>query len=60
MEKYEVDTVAKTAELAQLKTDKEKDFRALQELARTYDDYEVSLKQLSVRLNLTKEKFNQP
>ena len=41
MEKFEVDTEAKTAELAQLKADKEKDFRTLQELARTYDDYEV-------------------
>ena len=41
MEKFEVDTEAKTAELAQLKADKEKDLRALQELARTYDDYEV-------------------
>merc|ERR1712141_742024 len=40
MEKFEVDTEAKTAELAQLKADKEKDLRALQELARTYDDYE--------------------
>merc|ERR1712007_384066 len=39
-EKFEVDTEAKTAELAQLKADKEKDLRALQELARTYDDYE--------------------
>ena len=43
MEKFEVDTEAKTAELAQLKADKEKDLRALQELARTYDDYEVLL-----------------
>ena len=43
MEKFEVDTEAKTAELAQLKADKEKDFRTLQELARTYDDYEVTI-----------------
>jgi len=40
MEKFEVDTEAKSAELTQLKADKEKDFRTLQELARTYDDYE--------------------
>ena len=41
MEKFEVDTDAKSAELTQLKADKEKDLRTLQELARTYDDYEV-------------------
>ena len=47
MEKFEVDTEAKSAELTQLKADKEKDFRTLQELARTYDDYEVCFQQLS-------------
>ena len=47
MEKFEVDTDAKSAELTQLKADKEKDLRTLQELARTYDDYEVSTKLFS-------------
>ena len=42
MEKYEKDTEAKSNELAQLKSDKERDLKILQELARTYDDYEVS------------------
>jgi len=41
MEKYENDTESRTNELANLKTDKDKDLRTLQELARTYDDYEV-------------------
>lgn len=40
MEKYEKDTEAKSNELAQLKSDKERDLKILQELARTYDDYE--------------------
>ena len=46
MEKFEVDTDAKSAELTQLKADKEKDLRTLQELARTYDDYEVITRKL--------------
>ena len=46
MEKFEVDTDAKSAELTQLKADKEKDLRTLQELARTYDDYEVNNRKL--------------
>lgn len=44
MEKYEKDTEAKSNELAQLKSDKERDLKVLQELARTYDDYEVIMK----------------
>ena len=43
MEKYENDTESRTNELANLKSDKDKDLRTLQELARTYDDYEVPL-----------------
>ena len=43
MEKYENDTEAKSQELVQLKADKERDLKVLQELARTYDDYEVNL-----------------
>ena len=41
MEKYETDTESKSQELVQLKADKERDLKVLQELARTYDDYEV-------------------
>ena len=41
MEKYEADTESKSQELVQLKADKERDLKVLQELARTYDDYEV-------------------
>jgi len=40
MEKYEKDTEAKSNELQGLKADKERDLKVLQELARTYDDYE--------------------
>ena len=43
MEKYEKDTEAKTNEHTQLKSDKERDLKILQELARTYDDYEVNI-----------------
>ena len=46
MEKYENDTESRTNELANLKTEKDKDLRTLQELARTYDDYEVQTKSL--------------
>lgn len=40
MDKYEKDTEGRTDELNTLKTDKERDLRTLQELARTFDDYE--------------------
>lgn len=55
MEKFEVDTEAKTAELSQLKADKEKDLRTLQELARTYDDYE----RVVIEDRMTKQKIKE-
>ena len=51
MEKYENDTESRTNELANLKSDKDKDLRTLQELARTYDDYEVPLLKVIPFLN---------
>merc|ERR1712126_220781 len=55
MEKFEVDTDAKSAELTQLKADKEKDLRTLQELARTYDDYE----RVVIEDRMTKQKIKE-
>jgi len=45
MEKYENDTESRSNELTNLKSDKDKDLRTLQELARTYDDYERVVKE---------------
>jgi hypothetical protein len=45
MEKYENDTESRTNELTNLKSDKDKDLRTLQELARTFDDYERVVKE---------------
>merc|ERR1711915_36844 len=57
MEKYENDTEAKSQELVQLKADKERDLKVLQELARTYDDYErVVLEDRAEKQRIREEK----
>merc|ERR1712134_117838 len=57
MEKYETDTESKSQELVQLKADKERDLKVLQELARTYDDYErVVLEDLAEKQRIREEK----
>jgi len=56
MEKYENDTESRTNELANLKTDKDKDLRTLQELARTYDDYERVVKEDQAEKKRIKDK----
>jgi len=57
MEKYETDTESKSQELVQLKADKERDLKVLQELARTYDDYErVVLEDRAEKQRIREEK----
>jgi len=56
MEKYENDTESRTNELTNLKSDKDKDLRTLQELARTYDDYERVVKEDQAEKKRIKDK----
>merc|ERR1711937_1037406 len=54
---YETDTESKSQELVQLKADKERDLKVLQELARTYDDYErVVLEDRAEKQRIREEK----